>query len=259
MSQSDDYRDDDLPPPKPGGSGLKILLIILGVVGLFGLLCVGGAVGLMFWGVSSIRQTASSLKSQNNMKQIVLAMHNYNDDHQKLPAASLKTKDGKPGLSWRVALLPYIEQGNLHKQFKLDEPWDSPNNIKLLNQMPNTYASPGEEGGTTTHYRVFVGNGAMFDHDKSLFFTDITDGTSNTVAFVEATNAVPWTKPEELDYNPNGDLPPLGLPDRKGILVAMADGAVYVVSRNVGPSHWHRAIQYRDGQKPGDEFFNLKR
>jgi hypothetical protein len=82
---------------------------------------------------------------------------------------------------------------------------------------------------------------------------------SNTIAVVEAADAVPWTKPEELDYNPNGPLPPLGLPGRKGILVLMADGHVCTVRRDLDPTHWHRAIQYADGQKPGDEFFELKR
>jgi hypothetical protein len=124
--------------------------------------------------------------------------------------------------------------------------------------MPRTYAASGE-AGNTTHYRVFVGNGAVFDYDRSLEIKQIKDGVSNTVAVVEANDPVPWTKPEELDYNPNGVLPPLGLQRRKGILVLMLDGHVCTVDRDLSPVHWHHAIQYKDGQKPGDEFFEFKR
>lgn len=258
MAQADDYRNDDLPPPKAGRRGFKIVLIVVGVLGVLGLVCVCGPLALITWGVSSLRQSAANMVSVNNMKQIGLALNNYHDVSGGFPTAALKTKDGKRGLSWRVAILPQIEQDSLYRQFKLDEPWDSPNNIKLLNRMPRTYATPGEERGTTTHYRVFVGNGALFDYDKSRNSKQIKDGESNTIAVVEAADGVPWTKPEELDYNSNGPLPPLGLAGRKGILVLMADGHVCAVRRDLDPTHWHRAIQYADGQKPGDEFFELK-
>src|SRR5207249_2796575 len=74
--------------------------------------------------------------SQNNLKQIGLAMHNYHDTYRHFPPQALTDKNGKPLLSWRVAVLPFIEQDNLYRQFKLDEPWDSEHNRKLLERMP---------------------------------------------------------------------------------------------------------------------------
>src|SRR5206468_5253686 len=68
----------------------------------------------------------------NNLKQIGLAMHSYHDVYKRLPSGAVQDKDGKALLSWRVHLLPFLEQEALFKEFKLDEPWDSDNNKKLL-------------------------------------------------------------------------------------------------------------------------------
>ena len=85
---------------------------------------------------------ARRAQSMNNLKQFALAMHNYHDTNGKFPAASSFDKDGKPLLSWRVHVLPYLEQAELYKQFHLDEPWDSEHNKKLIEKMPNVLASP---------------------------------------------------------------------------------------------------------------------
>lgn len=120
MAQTDDYHPTDSPPPKSGGSGLKIVLIILGVLGLFGFICICGPFALITWYVSSVRKTAEMMNSANNMKQIGLALHDYDSVNGSFPAASIKTKDGKPGLSWRVAILTQVQQDSLYRQFKLD-------------------------------------------------------------------------------------------------------------------------------------------
>src|SRR5205823_5177427 len=75
-------------------------------------------------------------------QQILIAFHNYNDATGALPAHALYSKDGKPLLSWRVALLPYVGEEALYKQFKLDEAWDSPHNKRLIDRIPKVYRSP---------------------------------------------------------------------------------------------------------------------
>src|SRR5438045_1511259 len=75
------------------------------------------------------------LTSSNNLKQIALAFHSFHDTYGGMPAAAICDKAGKPLLSWRVAILPWIEEGALYKQFKLDEPWDSKHNKALLKKM----------------------------------------------------------------------------------------------------------------------------
>jgi hypothetical protein len=78
-------------------------------------------------------------QSQNNLKQIGIAIHNYHDTNNKMPA-DIVDKDGKAILSWRVLLLPYLEEEPLYKEFKLDEPWDSKTNKALIERIPKTFA-----------------------------------------------------------------------------------------------------------------------
>jgi Protein of unknown function (DUF1559) len=164
-------------------------------------------------------------------------MHRYADEKKALPPQALCNPNGEPLLSWRVLLLPYLEQRALFEQFKLDEPWDSPHNIRLLAQMPSVYApfdgSPTPEPYTTC-YQVFVGNGAAFEQRYGLSFKDdFPDGTSNTVLIVQGAEAVPWTKPADLDYAP--DRPP---PKLSGVFagtyqVAFADGSARPISQKI--------------------------
>jgi RNA polymerase sigma factor (sigma-70 family) len=89
---------------------------------------------------------ASERQVRNNLKQIGLAMHTYREAHGRFPAPAILGKDGKPLLSWRVAILPYIVEDGLYQSFKLDEPWDSPHNKRLLERMPGLYAPPRPPG-----------------------------------------------------------------------------------------------------------------
>jgi hypothetical protein len=180
-------------------------------------------------GVAKVRDAAAAARSANNLKQIALALHNYESGNGALPPAAVCDRGGKPMLSWRVLILPYIEEEALYKQFKLDEPWDSEHNKKLLAKMPKVYGLPdkGKPGDTATHYRVFVGNGAGFDYVRGGRFTEITDGTSNTVMVVTAAAAVPWTKPDELPFDPDKDMTKLlGAVVNGKVQVGMFDGSV---------------------------------
>ena len=127
---------------------------------------VGGVlVALLLPAVQSAREAARRAQCTNNLKQIALAMHKYHDANNSFPKPAITDKDGKPVLSWRVAILPYIEQAELHNKFKLDQPWDSPHNKALLQEMPTTYLCPSRSNAalSTTTYRVFSGKGALFE------------------------------------------------------------------------------------------------
>ncbi|MCI0456272.1 MAG: DUF1559 domain-containing protein [Gemmataceae bacterium] len=179
--------------------------------------------------------------SSNNLKQIGLALHNYEAAHGHFPPGAIYSKDGKPLLSWRVAILPFIGQETLYRQFKLDEPWDSPHNMKLLDKMPPVFDPPGKSEGHRTHYRVFTGPGTIFDGPKGARVGDITDGTTNTIMAVEAKEGVPWTKPDELPYDPKKPLPALGGLSRDGFHVLLADASVRLLSPRV-PEEILRAL-----------------
>jgi hypothetical protein len=197
------------------------------------------------------RLLANRARSQNNLKQIGLAMHNYHDALGRLPAQAIYSNDGKPLLSWRVAILPYVAQDNLYRAFKLDEPWDSPHNKKLLAQMPEVYAPPGikTKEKFTTFYRVFVGPQTAFEGKKGHKLTDFTDGTSNTLLVVEAGQAVPWTKPEELPFNPKKALPKLGGIFNGNFNILLADGSARYVRKDFNKEAL-RAMITRNGGEP---------
>jgi hypothetical protein len=139
-------------------------------------------------------------KSRNNIKQFVLAYHNYNDTFGFLPTNQL-SKEKKPLLSWRVQILPFIEQDNLYKQFKLDEPWDSPNNIKLVEQIPPIYVPVrGRAEKGQTFYQAFGGSHGWLKPGASIP-ASFPDGLSNTFVVAEAAKPVIWTKPDDLEYD----------------------------------------------------------
>jgi len=200
---------------------------------------------------------AAAAKSSNNLKQIALAMHSYSDVNGSMPPAAVCDKKGKPQLSWRVLILPYIEQEALFKEFKLDEPWDSEHNKKLIAKMPRTYALPGSKLGTTdTHYRVFVGNGAGFDWVTGAKFpAAFTDGTSNTIMCVTAATSVPWTKPDELEFDPDKDMGKLiGFLAGDQAQVVMFDGSVRTLKKLPSKVTLNALITKNGGEVIGSDF-----
>ncbi len=164
---------------------------------------IGVLTGLLLPAVQAAREAARRMQSSNNLKQICLCMHNFESVYRQLPPRASKDTNGKPLLSWRVALLPYMEQADLYKQFHLDEPWDSAHNIKLLEKMPPTYSHPSFVGPPNhTVYLAPYYQGTVWSLDKPRF-EDITDGLARTIAFFEVgdEHAVPWTKPDDLDLD----------------------------------------------------------
>jgi prepilin-type processing-associated H-X9-DG protein len=192
-------------------------------------------IALLLPAVQSAREAARRAQCTNNLKQMALAAFNYESAYGHFPAAAIAGKDGKPLLSWRVAILPFIEQNSLYQQFHLDEPWDSPHNKELISKMPQQYTCPSSipEPGMT-HYQVLVGppdkgkpGTAFQDPTKACRIADITDGTSNTLMVVEAKAAVPWTKPEDVPFDPGQPLlPSLGSNHAGGFNAALCDGSV---------------------------------
>jgi hypothetical protein len=206
---------------------------------------------------SGFREMVAATMQMNNFHQLATALHNYQENHGRLPPAAVCDKDGRPLYSWRVALLPFLEEEALYKEFKLDEPWDSPHNLRLLPRMPRFYRTPlpGLAEPDRTRYQVFMGKGTAFEGVRGLRLPDdFPDGTSNTILVVEAAEAVPWTKPADLAYDPDGPLPPLGALSREWFHAALVDGSVRKVPRKVSERTLRAAITRNGGEVLGDDW-----
>jgi len=224
-----------------GGKGMAVFGIVLSSLGLIWTV-VGLLIGMMLPAVQAVRTAARSTQSMNNMRQLSLGMLNYESAYGEFP------KQDMGGLSWRVHILKYTEHGYLYDQFNLDEPWDSPNNIQLLDQMPDIYDCPNVGSlppGFTVYQVPYTdldvnpdGLRALFDTSgEGVRFGNITDGSSNTIALLEvdAAAAVEWTKPADWEYDPSDPTRDLGNVNNGSISVSFADGSVQRVPANIDP------------------------
>ncbi|PHS14516.1 MAG: hypothetical protein COA78_05835 [Blastopirellula sp.] len=212
---------------------------------------IGVLVALLLPAVQQAREAARRMSSVNNLKQLAIAMHNYHDTFGKFPGQAITDEDGKPLLSWRVALLPFLEQGNLYDLFKLDEPWDSEHNIKLVKHMPEWLKNPTSTAAPNlTQYLAPIGKGTMWEGGKKLGFRDILDGTSNTIMFLEVNDeaSVIWTKPEDLNIDFDNPLQGLGNAHPGGFQVGICDGSIRFISKFIDQEIFKLLLQRNDGK-----------
>lgn len=142
----------------------------------------------------------------NNLKQLGRALRQYHDVYGSFPPAYVADKNGRPIHSWRVLILPYLDQENLYKQYRFDEPWDGPNNRKLASAMPEVYrcpTTPAHLHPGETSYVAVVGPETAWRGDQSANDSDIHDGLSMTILLVEMKNSgIPWMQPHDPPYPP---------------------------------------------------------
>jgi hypothetical protein len=242
-----------------GGRGLAIAGLLLGCFSLLSLVVIPVLIAFLHTGTEKVRQAAARIQMGNNLHQMVLSMHNYNNTVGHLPEAIPDPKlAGRTKLSWRVELLPYLEQDKLYGRFRHNEPWDSQHNKALLTPMPQVFAHPNhpaENAQGLTYYRVFTGPHTPFPPGKLLRLPeDFPDGVANVILIVEAADPVPWTKPDELAYDPQKPLPRLGGHFNLGTNVALADGSVIVLPATLSEVTWRRAIDPADGLPLGADW-----
>ena len=236
-------------------SGIETAPIVVGV---------GAALALPMFSVrgAAVRQQGSI----NNLKHIGIAMHNYANTHNAFPAAANVDKKGKALLSWRVHLLPYLDQAPLYQQFHLDEPWDSEHNKPLVDRIPPAFVSadsPALAKQGKTRFVVPRGKGTMFDGDGKTegttplgtTFRQIRDGESNTLLAVEAhpDAAVIWTKPDDLVIDFKNPLKSLKGNQNKAFIALFADGSVRTITETINADTL-KALFTMAGEETIEEF-----
>lgn len=215
----------------------------------------GFLVGLLLPAVQSAREAARRMNASNNLKQIALAMHNYHDAYRNLPQAAITDDEGKPLLSWRVALLPFLEEQELYEEFHLDEPWDSPHNKQFIERMPNVFSDPSvplPPGQTVFH--AMTGEDYALEVDEATAFRDFTDGPSNTILVAEVSRdeAVPWTAPRDVKIDVDNPLAKMGRTHRGGFQAVLADGAVKFLSHAIDPGLFKALLTRAGGEVVSD-------
>ena len=210
--------------------------------------------------INGAREAARRSQCVNNLKQLGLAMHNFHQAHDRLPAAYTEGADKKPLLSWRVQVLPYLEQKPLYDEFHHDEPWDSPHNKALIARMPSVYACPSvphalaEEGKTT--YLTPRSPASMFPGGQGVKFSEVADGLSNTIMVMEAGAdlAVTWTKPDDWAVPAEIDPSPLFGTHPGGTEFLWGDGSVKFIKQAITPSTLKKLVTRNGGEpiKPED-------
>ncbi|MEJ7593537.1 MAG: DUF1559 domain-containing protein [Planctomycetaceae bacterium] len=259
-------------------STTTIVFLVLGIV--FFVMVVVGAVllALLLPAVQQARAAARRTQSKNNLKQIALALHNYESTYQSFPVGTYPNEKLKPEerLSWQAAILPFMEQSALHQSINFEEAWDDESNMKAAEARVPVYINPGYPaapvGAAETHYVGIAGLGkdapmlpansnraGVFAYNRKTSFRDITDGMSNTMMTSEASGQFgSWiaggnatirsltTKP--YINGPDG----IGGPYTGGCQIGLADGSVRFVSENIDPVVFEHLSTMADGNVIGE-------
>ncbi len=197
------------------------------------------------------RERAIAAQNKVHLQQLGMAMQFYQQEHGHFPPAAILGKDGKTTHSWRVAMLPYIDDSGVHKEYKFDEPWDSEHNKKLIAKIPKIYRSPNASNSPgATNFTLLTNPQGVFNAtpaEKGTPAAKIRDGMSQTLMLVESNTEIPWTKPEDLPIADGQALPALGFPGKKVMNVLFCDGSVHEVGLPIKAELLRALVNMADG------------
>jgi prepilin-type processing-associated H-X9-DG protein len=241
-----------------------VLFVILGVAAVAGLCLVAILVALLIPAVMAAREAAARAESMNNLKQIGVALHNYHDAYKAFPAAFVPDENGNPRTSWRTSILPFLEQQTLFDQYDFSAPWDDPRNAAVRQTQIAYYQSPHAKnvGTNRTSYVVVTSqkefanrqnrdNWTMFPGPDWIGFSDIYDGTTNTIAVVEIRNSnIEWSEPRDIDIDSLSTDPTAAnsIDLAGGAVVLFADGSVRRLAPGTPLDTLKALLTMRDGR-----------
>ena len=205
------------------------------------------------------RKAAPRTVCKNNLKQLVLALHNYHDEYGCFPPAYIADKQGRPMHSWRTLILPFVEFKPIYKEYRFDEPWNGPHNRKLSALQLNLFQCPEDKhSNSDTNYLVVVGPKTVFPGSKCVKLSEITGGKTETILIVEVDNSgIEWAEPRDLSeveaargVNPKSGI---GISSRHksgGAQIAFADGSVRFLPSDYPADNLPALLERDATQKP---------
>jgi prepilin-type processing-associated H-X9-DG protein len=231
----------------------------------WGVVLIWGAVLLsLFLPAFEPRRPTYRTECLNNVRNIVLALHNYHSFYGSLPPAYIADANGRPMHSWRVLILPYLDRTDLYEIYRFDEPWDGPNNSKLHDLIVDAFRCPQGHGGarsTETSYVAIVGPETIWPGDGAVKLDDVSDGLGSTLLVVEIANSgIHWMEPRDLHVSQmtqtinskSGQGISSGHPG--GAVVGFADGRVRFLSDNTPAATIEALLTIRGGEKIPDNY-----
>lgn len=231
------------------------------------LFCVIFGLGWMLLSsIEQVRHAAMRMSGQGRAKQSILALHFYLDQHRTFPAAQMHSSPGSPPYSWRVAILPYIEQQGLYAQYDQTLAWNAPANAALCRQPGQTgnvgrlFQITGEarQNEHCTDFVLVTGPGTLFPDDGPVSLIDVTDDRATTISFVEIDRSdILWYEPRDLRIDqmsfrindPDRTRPSIGDRRAKGAIVAMVDGSVRLLPQDTPPETVQAMLTIAGGEE----------
>lgn len=249
--------------PRPSDQTLSHLLfsgkrpVAVGVI-------IAMAIGLVViatWPQVGSREAPKRTQCKNNLKQIVLALHNYHDAYGSFPPAYIADKNGRPMHSWRVLLLPYLDQAQLYDKYRFNEPWNGPNNSIVAKTRLPVFCCPSDDDSESaaTSYLAVIGPNTAWPGERPVSIKGISDGTEKTAHIVEvADSGIGWAEPRDfyinqipMQLNPKHGF---GISSRHdaGAQMGFVDGSARFVPDTIEPQTLRRLLERNDGGDVGD-------
>ena len=226
-------------------AGVIVLLVILGAI---------------WWDSAPTRPISRSpaprAKCLNNLKNITLALLMYHDRYKSFPPAYVADEQGRPMYSWRVFLLQFLDRQDLHREFHWDEPWDSPHNRSVTDQVIEVFRCPENDGDPTrTSYFAVIGPNTAWKGAVPTRLDEITDPHDQTILLVEASGAgIHWAEPGDLEFdripmqiNPeNAD--GISSEHQGSVTISLANGSARALSDSTSSETLRRLLEIDDGE-----------
>jgi prepilin-type processing-associated H-X9-DG protein len=240
-------------------SATPVLVIMLVVLLVMAVPCAGILVALLLPAINVARESARRTHCRNNLKQIGVSMQQHLMQYKRLPASG----EGDPAVSWRVKMLPYLEEAARFDRYDPTQPWDSSTNRMIIDPMPLAYCCPSasRSGPDEANYVGVAGENTMMGTSRGVSAGECRDGMSNTIMLLEVeASGITWTEPRDLDeatfdYSINSDTGAgVKSPHPGGINVVMGDGSVQFLREDIDPDVFRAMVSRNGGEFLPAEF-----